>query len=362
MFGLFVQKQALAIASKIQAGVVAVYFRRGISELSYEIEKCQGILAEIRVYVPVSSLPLLNIFRMYKAFQKGIGLYIQMHGKPDIIHANILTRTVAIGAILSKKLKVPYVVSEHWSRYYSQNFSYTGWFRRVATKFFAKRAKALIVPSLQLMYSMQRLGIKGNYHIVPNVIDTDLFNIYEGRKNDHIKKIVHISCFEDKSKNITGLLSAVKVLRTKRNDFELHLVGTGIDYESIRNFVFNNGMSDYVVFHGLLEGEALAHVLKTATYSVLSSNYETFGIVVYESLACGIPVVVTDVAGLGEIITDAMGIVVPVGNMEKLSLALDTMLEQAQRFQPSTLRSFILSQYTKEAIAKRMLEIYDQDA
>lgn len=358
MFGLFVRKQAAAVAGKVDAAVIAV-IPSGQSK-NYELvsEIFDQKLPEIRVYFRRTNFGFLNVIRTHIAYQKGLKFYLKKYGNPDVIHANIFTRTAVSACIFAHKLKIPFVVSEHWSRYYPENFGYRGFLRKIFTERTAMKAKALIVPSSQLQQHMKECGIKGNFKIVPNVIDHYLFDINRTEDQDDKKHIVHVSCFEDKSKNISGLIEAVSELRKIRDDFVLDMVGSGVDFENIRNLVKELHLEHCVQFHGMLENQSLAEVVKRATCSVLSSHYETFAIVVYESLASGVPVVVTDVAGLGNVITHELGMTVKTGNMKSLAEALNTMLDSAEKFRPEFLREFILNGYTPEAVAGKLLGIY----
>ena len=359
MFGLFVQKQAFALGHKTKVGVVALMPDDTKQKIVIEKENYKNVLPEIRVFVPVSGYGFVNVLRTYRAYKMGVKEYIREFGKPDLIHANIFTRTAVSACLFARKMNIPFVVSEHWSRYFSENFSYKGFLRRFFTKYVAKKAKAVLVPSIQLKNAMIEAGIHADYKLVPNVIDCDLFALPEVRFQSEKKRIVHISCFEDKSKNISGLIDAIQILSRKRNDFELHLVGTGIDLRIIKEKVAIKELEDFVVFHGMLENEELAGLLKTATCSVLSSHYETFAIVVYESLSCGVPVVVTDVAGLGKLVSKELGLVVSTGDMHALAGALDKMLDSSNVYQPETLRKFILNDYSGEAVAEKLMEIYN---
>lgn len=358
MFGLFVRKQAIALSKHLHVGVVAVFPVRSGDRYTMDIKSSIKGLTEIKVYFRQSTFSLLNLYRTYRAYKTGYKQFVKLQGKPKILNGTIFTRTAVITCMLAWQYKIPFVVSEHWSRYFPENFKFTGFIRKIATIMTAKRAKAVIVPSKYLESAMLKCGIHANYRVVPNVIDEELFLLRKDIPPFGIKKIIHISCFEDKSKNISGLLHSIALLREKRNDFELHLVGTGEDIERMKALVHTLQIQDFVVFQGLLENEELASLLKTATCSVLSSHYETFAIVVYESLACGVPVVVTDVAGLGEIITSEMGIVVCPDDQEALANALQRMLDTANQYDSVLLRNFILKGYTGEAVAEKLLEIY----
>ena len=69
-----------------------------------------------------------------------------------------------------------------------------------------------------------------NYKIVNNVVDE---NFYSDSSKIHFPKIqiLHVSCFDNQSKNITGMLRALKELTNQRFDFEVDIVGSGHDFE-----------------------------------------------------------------------------------------------------------------------------------
>lgn len=358
MFGLFVRKQARAVSQNIKVGVVAVFAKEQNEKYIIEHHVFEQSLPEVRVYFKSSSTGIFNGIRTFRAYRKGIKLYIEKYGIPDIIHANIFTRTAVIACRTARKLRVPFVVSEHWSRYYPENFSYKGFLRKLMTKKSAHKAKAVIVPSEALKDAMVAVGIQAKYEIVPNVIETDVFKLAKKNQKD-IKHIVHVSCFEDKSKNISGLIRSVQALLQHRNDFILHLVGTGQDEEKIKLMVSEMLPKGVVEFHGMLDGGDLSEVMSQADFMVLSSRYETFGIVVYESLACGVPVLVTDVAGLGGIISAELGMIVKVGDDEALAVSMSQMLDKCQSYDQETMRKFVLNGFSAEAVAAQLVSIYN---
>jgi glycosyltransferase involved in cell wall biosynthesis len=356
MIGLFVRKQALALTGRARVGVIAVFPVANGEKFQVEEALFDGVLPEIRVFFRKSDNALCNVLRFRQAFYRAYGYYEKKFGKPQILHGNIFTRTAVITRQLAKRLKLPYVVSEHWSRYIPDNFKFKGFLRKMMTRVTAKDAKAVIIPSEYLMNAMISCGIEAHYEIVPNVIDINLFTIGEEKPLLFKKSIIHISCFEDKSKNISGLLKAVKMLSMKRNDFVLNLIGTGIDDEKIIRLAKELQLNDIVFFHGLKENQELAEILRNASCSVLSSNYETFAIVVFESLACGVPVVVTEVADLPAVISSEYGVTVKTGDIEALAAAMNDILDK--EFQPEKLREFVVERYSPEAVSDKLLRIY----
>ena len=90
------------------------------------------------------------------------------------------------------------------------------------------------------------------------------------------------------------------------------------------------GVSGQVRFLGELSPDALAPVLSAADVFVLASRNEGWANVLLEAMACGLPVVATDVGGNAEVVNDpALGRIVPFDDSPALSLALDEALSRA---------------------------------
>jgi glycosyltransferase involved in cell wall biosynthesis len=270
----------------------------------------------------------------------------------------VLTRSALLAWWFSYKWNIPFIVTEHWSRYYTENLQYKGWLRKVITRFVVKRATATTVVSHRLAEAMQNQGIKTNYLILPNVVDTSLFTIAEnsGPKS----KIVSVTCFEEKSKNLKLLIDAFELLTSLHKEKELVLIGEGADLEMIKEYAANRNLKGGKIrFAGLLEGPQLASEMQQASCLALSSNYETFGIVAYESMACGVPVVATDVADLAGFITENSGIIVPVGDVKAFTMALTNILKNAQQFNKAEMRSKVEQHYGFVAVSKKLADLYN---
>ena len=91
----------------------------------------------------------------------------------------------------------------------------------------------------------------------------------------------------------------------------------------LRRDVIDRGLQECVVFLGTLAPEDLKVPLSAADVFVLSTHNEGWANVFLEAMACGLPVVTTDVGGNAEVVADAkLGILVPFGNADKLAQAI----------------------------------------
>ena len=86
------------------------------------------------------------------------------------------------------------------------------------------------------------------------------------------------------------------------NDAKLVVAGRGGMIDELRAQVNYLGISNKVYFTGYLDHKSICKMYKCADVSVFPSTYEPFGIVALEAMLAGIPVVVSDVGGLNEIV------------------------------------------------------------
>lgn len=364
MPGLFIQRQAEAISSICNVAVLYVHVDQYAAK-RYEIsDNEESSVRVIRVYYRESHLPVLsgflNIYRYFCAHNRGYKRLCPF--KPDLIHVHVLTRE-GIFALAKKILTgMPYVITEHWSRYLPASDSFHGVLRKMITRRVIKSSTAMITVSETLKSAMLRSGLwNPDFLIVPNPVDTNLFvpGVKHGVAN--IKRFIHISCFEDRPKNISGLLNAVKSLSGKRTDFKCYLIGDGPEFSLWKKRANELGLLDKIVyFTGLKEQKELVNEIQTADFMVLSSNYETFGTVVIECLSCGIPVVATNVGIVPEVINEANGLIVPPGNDKELEGAINRMLDQCRTYDPQVIRNTVLNKFDNKTIAERLLDIYQK--
>lgn len=97
--------------------------------------------------------------------------------------------------------------------------------------------------------------------------------------------------------------------------YKLVLVGDGERRSTLENLVYKLNFSDRVKFLGVRSD--VYSLLKMCDISILSSNWEGFGIAAVESMACSVPVIATDVDGLAQVV-DKYGILFKVGDTEEL--------------------------------------------
>ena len=310
----------------------------------------------IRIYYKKPENKILSLLRFYRANMIGLKL---CKSPVDLIHVHILTRLGVIAWIHKLLHKTPYIITEHWSRYLPGN-DFDGFFRKLATKIVVRNAKLVTTVTDNLAKAMQNHGLKNdNYVVLPNVVNLDTFHISE-KKNNTPCKIIHVSCFEDKSKNISGLLESLKIVEQKGIDFQCTLIGEGMDFDLMKAKAEELQLINKVSFTGLLEGQKLADELSSGDFLVMSSNYENMPVVILEALASGLPVVSTNVGGIKEMIDETKGILVEPRNKEALAEAIIKMIETHNDYDPNYLRNSVIEKYGYESVGRFLDSIYNK--
>jgi glycosyltransferase involved in cell wall biosynthesis len=154
------------------------------------------------------------------------------------------------------------------------------------------------------------------------VVDESFF--YPSLREEANEKIrfIHISTLTYE-KNFEGIIQACQRLVNSSGHFEMHVIGPVTS--EWRQMVKKAGLDSYILFHGEQPHEMILSFLQSADALVHYSRFETFGCVVIEALSCGIPVIVSDIPSMHELVKDGEdGVIVAGEYPDKLA---DVMLE-----------------------------------
>ena len=155
---------------------------------------------------------------------------------------------------------------------------------------------------------MQRLDFKDDkVRVIYHGINHDVFKVYDDLELDiklPKKYILSVGSIEPR-KNLLGLLKAYNLLNDEiKAEYKLVLVGfKGWENREIMEIVNNN--KDNIHYLGFVSDEELAKVYNLASLFVFASFYEGFGLPPLEAMACGTPVVCSNLTSMPEICLDA---------------------------------------------------------
>lgn len=171
-------------------------------------------------------------------------------------------------------------------------------------------ASEVIVNSNYMKSEIQRLfGLPfEKINVVPNGVNLNNFNNvyrdYDFRRRfamDNEKIILFMGRLVYE-KGIQHLISAMPKILEHYHDTKLVIAGKGGMLDELKAQANNLGISQKVYFAGYLNSKDVKKMYRCADISVFPSTYEPFGIVALEAMLAGVPVVVSDIGGLNEIV------------------------------------------------------------
>jgi glycosyltransferase involved in cell wall biosynthesis len=133
---------------------------------------------------------------------------------------------------------------------------------------------------------------------------------------------------------------------------------TLVQEQKLREQAVALGLGDRVTFLGRQPPAEVARLMAESAVVVLPSRAESFGAVLVEALACGTPVVATRCGGPEDIVNDAVGKLVPVGDPEALTEALAVVLADPAHFDPNLLRRYAVENFDWDPIVDRVHDVY----
>lgn len=363
LLGNFVQNHAKAIATL--ADVIVIHPIPSKNKTRTIEEKDNNSFHEIFVTYPIIKQSILNKSRLFLSIMKsyciGIQYAIKKYGLPDICHVHIITKNILPAIQLQYKYNIPFIITEHWSRYLPENEDFNNKIQQWMVKFFAKKAVAITTVSPILANAMQKLGIKNQYFIIPNVLDENIFRLNNTLpNNDEQKSILMIIHFDDNSKNWKDVISTIALLSKKRKDFRLDIIGDGKEKPLAIQLVEKLQISNFVCFHSTIPNENIPEYFHKCCFSLLFSNFETQGLVLIESLACGKPIVASRLPAIEQSIGTENGILVEPQNKQELLFALDSMLDKYKDYSPENLRQYAINRYSTSIIAQQFIDLYSK--
>ncbi|HLA53164.1 MAG TPA: glycosyltransferase family 4 protein, partial [Flavitalea sp.] len=165
--------------------------------------------------------------------------------------------------------------------------------------------------------------------VLPNVVDSSKF--FPGQHSHSLFRFIHISTLSYQ-KNPEQIVDALAMLK-ERTTIPFELVIYGPPRKDIQNYVEQKGLSALIDFRGEVNHDEIALQIRHSAALILFSRFETFGCVVAEALVSGVPVIVSDIAVMKELVTDFKnGILVPADRPDTLAGKMRWMIVNRYRF------------------------------
>ncbi|MDD5590360.1 MAG: glycosyltransferase [Dehalococcoidales bacterium] len=289
--------------------------------------KFTNSLKSVRVYHFHSILP-----RQLHGLIITPGMICQLRRKIkdfDVLHLhNYITFQNAVACYYARKYEVPYVFQAHGglARVLGKK-----WVNKISDRLIGfkiiRNASRVIALSSSEIEEYERMGVpKDKIDMIPNGLDIESFNNlpkpgqFKKINNINGKKMILFLGRIHKIKGLDFLIKSFAELTKELHNAVLVIAGPDDGYEDeIRKMSKTQPYRDKIIFTGYLAGKEKLSAYVDADVLVVPSIYEVFGLVPFEVIMCGTPVIVTDKCGCSEWIRKSgAGYLVEYNNVDGL--------------------------------------------
>jgi len=281
--------------------------------------------------------------------------------KINVLHTHNYKADV-IGALAARMGGIPIVATAHGFTDMTASVSFYEKLDRLFLRMFFDRVVTVTDKMLPALTPRRK-------RVIPNGINTDFFNTnietrdafrrkYNIREDDMlVGTIGRLS----KEKDQIMFLEALEPLMRDEARLKIIIVGSGPKEMELKEFVTAKGLSDRVVFTGIIKD--VGPVYMALDVFVLSSLTEGVPLTVLEAMASGLPVVATKVGGIPQMIEDGRnGLLIEPRNREALREKIGQLLKDPSRRKSlgASGQAFVRENYSLESMCEAYKKVYDE--
>lgn len=365
--GDFIQRHARAVAPLQPVHVFHIIRdrQRKWTRSTRLVEKVQGPLTETILYYASPNLPIASLDKLVSQwkfmwhYRRYLRKLFGEKGFPDLVHVHVVYKAGLIGRWIRKKWGIPFVLTEQWTLHLPEakpNLFDLSYAEQHLISRIMDHAEWVLPVSQYLGEAMKEHWPHIRLAVVPNVVDHTMFKPGPPKAAEGTLRLIHISTLSYQ-KDPESLVTALSLLQQRGVDFTLDLFGP-ISAE-ISGLFEKSGIQQRVRFHGEKPQSVLAPILAAADALILYSRYETFGCVLIEAHACGVPVVVPDTPLMREIIEpEKNGWLVAPHDPVALADTLEKIGKREYKMDPALIRESSLK-FSLETIGKQYVNVYE---
>lgn len=280
--------------------------------------------------------------------------YRDEFGAPDLVHAHSCFWAGAAAERLRRRYGLPYVLTEHHSSFICGGIS--SWKRPIVETSFSSSSRLLSV-SDELRRHMRPFAENRSIDVVPNMVDTSYFVPPKHPRSRSPFRFLTIS-FLNENKAVDVLIRAFQRAFSADDPVMLEIGGDGPSRSALERLTSRLGLNDHIHFLGMLSRSAVRSAMHRADAFVLSSRRETFGVVLIEAMATGLPIVATRAGGPQEIVSSRTGLLVEPGDVKDLAHALNEMHSRVSKYSADLIRRHAVERYGRSAVVERLSAYY----
>lgn len=279
---------------------------------------------------------------------------VKNEGTPDVVYAHYLNN-MFMALPLKDEFDGIVVGLEHWSELLQPNIKRS--VDRVARKVYSSYDRVLAVSPELSHVIRHHYGTEAEY--VPNIVADEFITHGVAKSKSALFRFCAVGRLV-KLKNFNNLIQAVRILLNLGIKCELTIIGSGPEYSSLSQLITSLSLENHVVLAGECDRPELIEKVSESHVLVLPSERETFGVVLIEAMALGIPVIASNVGGPASIVNDSNGILINPGDVDELAAAMRRMIENYDNYDSRSIARTTASRYSSECVATQLTQIFEK--
>ena len=327
--------------------------------------KNRKINDNLRIHPTNSKSKLIYVLNAYEIIRS-----IYWPDKFDLVVCQDPFLTGLTGWIIKKRFKVPLLIHFHgdfWDNKYwliEKGRWWFNWFFLILSKFLIKRADGIRVVSSGIKDKLIKKGIdKRKIKVIPTPVDLEKFvrcdpvKVKKLRKNHKNRKVIINVGRKDPSKDYKTLYKAINLVYQDYKKLAFWQIGNN-DYLPEKIKADENLISTSI---NKINQEELTNYYHASDIYVSSSCSESFGKVLIEAMAAGLPVIATETTGSKEIIKDGEnGYLVPIGDSESLAKKILFLLNNPDKAKEMSQagRKIVREKFNQDKIIKKIINFW----
>jgi len=218
-------------------------------------------------------------------------------------------------------------------------------------------ADSIVVPTKIMKIKLEQKIKENKIYVIPNVVEINTFKNVISKSKKEKPTLLAVKALE-KYSGYEYLLHGFKKAKANIKELRLIIVGSGPEEKSINNIIEKNQIEDVEIIKKI-EHNDLAKLMNECTIFVHCTRYESFGLVLVEAMASGLPIISSDVGGIPEIINeDYNGLLYNYGDSDTLSKKIIKLLNNQSLLNKFSKNSLELcDQYAWENVKKYWYKI-----
>ncbi|WP_252726207.1 glycosyltransferase [Acinetobacter indicus] len=363
--GSFFREQAIALSKNgYKVGVIYPQIR-SIKNIKSILKKPFGVTMENDNGVNTLRGYSVNYFPKNKNYNKNhwckialklFEIYVEKYGKPSIIHVHSMLYAGYVAQIIQTKYNIPYVVTEHSTAFARSLISLD---EVSSLKTVVDDAKVCIAVSDQFSSLLNTLFHTEQWNYIPNIVSDEFTNFEHFLTLEECFTFINV-CLLEKKKRVDLLITSFAKAFKNNKKVRLKIGGDGVLMSELQMLAKDLGVESQVIFLGKLSRQQVKEEMASSNAFVLSSEYETFGVVLVEALALGKPVIATKCGGPESIVTPEVGYLISKNSESEMTKAFLELYQNWNKFDPVQIRQYCLENFSEQAVIGKLTQIYHE--